>query len=127
MLTEVLTDVHAAHLCAINLSHQTWVSTSMQMTRSSLYRGMAKKNISGISGMKLLVTQEACRRAGEGLPDASSVWPVSGHKGTCQQRRDRFVKQEVVLQEGAVEVKVEWCEGRAQEGRMRKARDALGR
>lgn len=57
--------------------------------------------------LNYVVTQEACGRAGEGLPDASGVWPVSGHKGTRQQWRDRFVKQEVVLQEGAVEVKVE--------------------
>ncbi|KAF3849215.1 hypothetical protein F7725_015712, partial [Dissostichus mawsoni] len=28
--------------------------------------------------------------------------PVSGHKGTCQQRRDRLVKQEVVLKVGKI-------------------------
>lgn len=33
----------------------------------------------------------------ETIPDAPGVWPVSGHKGTCQQWRDRLVEKEVVL------------------------------
>lgn len=42
--------------------------------------------------------QHTCSRGT--LPDASGVGPVSGHKGTCQQRRDGLVKQEVVLKVG---------------------------
>lgn len=49
------------------------------------------------------VTQQTCSRAEDTLPDAPGVRPVSGHKGTCQQRRDRFVKQEVVLKVGGTQ------------------------
>lgn len=45
------------------------------------------------------------------LPDAPGVWPVSGHKGTCQQWRDGLVKQEVVLK-----VEVETGGGREKVG-----------
>ena len=92
------------HICAVGICH----------TRLGFVRACKQQGHPSITGRYFrcqndVVTQEACRGAGESLPDASSVWPVSGHKGTCQQWRDRLVKQEVVLQEGAVEVKVEGC------------------
>lgn len=46
----------------------------------------------------MVTQQRPCREANGTLPDASGVRPVSGHKGTSQQRRNRLVKQEVVLQ-----------------------------
>lgn len=68
-----------------------------------------------------MVTQSSpCRRAVLTLPDASGVWPVSGHKGTCQQRRDRLVEQEVVLQvEGTEQGRYRQMKKRREEKRER--------
>jgi len=31
------------------------------------------------------------------VPDSTSVWPVTGHSGSKEKRRDGLIKQEVIL------------------------------
>lgn len=49
---------------------------------------------------------KSCQELPKAIPDASCIWPVTGHKGTSQQGGHRFVKQEVVLQKDERKIKV---------------------